>query len=257
MTADTTLLSLIEDAGLNAAAPPQQRWFDGWLLRLSPGKAKRARCVNALAEGRMPLAQRLRWTQTDFDAAGLPLIVRITPFTQPAGLDAQLSAMGLDRFDDTRVMVARSLPTVAVRWPAGSVAAVTGVAGFAQAVGELRGSPLAHRQAHAQRLELSPVAIKAWVVRDSGDGGVIACGQYTVEHDLVGLYDIFVAPAHRGQGLAGLLCSHLLQTAASEGARIGYLQVDAANKPARKVYQRLGFIDGYAYHYRAADPARA
>jgi RimJ/RimL family protein N-acetyltransferase len=49
----------------------------------------------------------------------------------------------------------------------------------------------------------------------------------------------------------------LLQTAASEGARVGYLQVDAANKPARTVYQRLGFIDGYAYHYRAADPALA
>jgi ribosomal protein S18 acetylase RimI-like enzyme len=54
-----------------------------------------------------------------------------------------------------------------------------------------------------------------------------------------------------------MLCNHLLQTAASQGARIGYLQVDAANKPARKVYHRLGFIDGYAYHYRAADPTLA
>ena len=31
---------------------------------------------------------------------------------------------------------------------------------------------------------------------------------------------------------------------------LGYLQVDAANVPARTVYQRLGFSDGYAYHYR-------
>ena len=30
------------------------------------------------------------------------------------------------------------------------------------------------------------------------------------------------------------------------------LQVDAANAPARAVYHRLGFADGYAYHYRAA-----
>jgi hypothetical protein len=44
-------LSRIEDAGLNASAPPQQRWLDGWLLRFSPGKANRARCINALAAG--------------------------------------------------------------------------------------------------------------------------------------------------------------------------------------------------------------
>ncbi len=49
MAAD--LLARIEDAGLNASAPPQQRVLDGWLLRFSPGKAKRARCVNAIGVG--------------------------------------------------------------------------------------------------------------------------------------------------------------------------------------------------------------
>ena len=44
-----TLLSWVEDAGINASAPPQQRWEDGWLLRFSPGKAKRARCIQAVA----------------------------------------------------------------------------------------------------------------------------------------------------------------------------------------------------------------
>ena len=54
---DPLLLSRIEDAGLNASAPPQQRWLDGWLVRLSPGKAKRARCIHAVAVGRRPLAR--------------------------------------------------------------------------------------------------------------------------------------------------------------------------------------------------------
>ena len=56
---DADLLSRIEDAGLNASAPPQQRWLDGWLVRVSPGKAKRARCINAVAEGRLPLDHKL------------------------------------------------------------------------------------------------------------------------------------------------------------------------------------------------------
>ena len=37
---EEALLSRIEDAGLNASAPPQQRWVDGWLLRYSVGPAK-------------------------------------------------------------------------------------------------------------------------------------------------------------------------------------------------------------------------
>ena len=102
---DPNLLSRVEDAGLNASAPPQQRWLDGWLVRFSPGKAKRARCINALALGRTPLADKLALCSTLFADAGLPLYVRVTPFSQPAGLDQQLAALGMPRIDDTRVML--------------------------------------------------------------------------------------------------------------------------------------------------------
>ena len=37
------LAARIEDASLAASQPAQQSFFDGWLLRYSPGKAKRAR----------------------------------------------------------------------------------------------------------------------------------------------------------------------------------------------------------------------
>src|SRR5687767_11147043 len=56
---DRKLLTRAEDAGLNASAPPQQLWLDGWLVRFSPGKAKRARCINALAGGRLSVGHKL------------------------------------------------------------------------------------------------------------------------------------------------------------------------------------------------------
>ena len=65
-----TLLSRIEDAGINASAPPQQRWADGWLLRFSPGEAKRARCIQAVADGRLPLDERLALCAAVFAEAG-------------------------------------------------------------------------------------------------------------------------------------------------------------------------------------------
>jgi len=250
-TFDPVLLSRIEDAGLNASAPPQQRWLDGWLVRFSPGKAKRARCVNAVAAGRLALDAKLTLAAAVFDDAQLPMVLRITPFSQPRDLDAQLKARGWRRIDDTRVMVCAALDAPAdAPLPAGLVWQALGHNAFAQAVGQLRGSPLSQSQAHAQRLELSPVPFTALAIRREADGALLACGQFAREADLVGLYDIFTAEPARGQGLARQLCVRLLAQARTEGARSAYLQVEADNLAARSVYERLGFADGYAYHYR-------
>jgi GNAT superfamily N-acetyltransferase len=245
------LLARIEQAGINAAAPPQQRWLDGWLLRLSPGKAKRARCINALAPGRRPLEDRLAQAQALYRAAGLPAIFRITPFTTPPTLDDWLARQGWRRFDDTRVMVCPTLPATAPLPPGDELVTVP-LAAFAEQVGTWRGSPPAQRAAHAERLQQAPSRPQAFMLQR--DGEAVALGQYVVEAGLVGLYDVYTAESARNRGCAGTLCRHLLARAAAQGARLGYLQVDAVNAPARAVYARLGFADAYGYGYRTDDP---
>jgi ribosomal protein S18 acetylase RimI-like enzyme len=250
---DSRLLSRVEDAGLNASAPPQQRWVDGWLVRFSAGKAKRARCVNAVADGRLPLAERLALCEQVFEQAKLPMMVRITPFTRPAELDDTLARMGLHRIDDTRVMVLDALAAlVPPKLPHGLSVHGIGLEPFAQRVGALRGSPIAQRQAHAERLLHAAVPFTAFELRAGGE--VLACGQYAIEADLVGLYDVFTNPSARGRGCARQLCQHMLVHARERGARHAYLQVEGDNHPARAVYHRLGFADGYAYHYRGSAP---
>jgi ribosomal protein S18 acetylase RimI-like enzyme len=246
------LLSLVEDAGLNASAPPQQRWLDGWMLRLSPGKAKRARCINALAPGRLPFSERLALARAAYREAGLPLIVRITPFSAPSSLERDLDSARFRTFDDTRVMVCMQLPTLPVdRLPLGGRLERVGHGAFAQAIGELRGSPLSQRSAHAERLAASPVPFHGFVVR--GEAGVLACAQFAVEGPLVGLYDVFTAPDARGQGMGTALCRSLLLRAAEAGAHVSYLQVEHDNAAARAIYHRLGFVDAYGYRYRTDD----
>jgi GNAT superfamily N-acetyltransferase len=251
---DEALLRRIEDAGLNASAPPQQRWLDGWLVRLSPGKAKRARCIQAVAPGMRSADDKLRECEALFRAAGLPMFVRITPYSEPSDLDALLAGRGFARIDDTRVMVRATLDGLpALGVPAGIDESIADADAYAQAIGRLRGSPAAQIEAHAQRLALSPVPYAGVLWRRAGE--VVACGQFAREGVLVGLYDVFTAPAARSAGLARMLCTRLLAMARGEGASAAYLQVDAGNTPARAVYLRLGFADGYAYHYRCADPA--
>lgn len=251
---EADLLSRVEDAGLNASAPSQQLWMDGWIVRTCPGKAKRARCINAVAPGRLPLAHKLARARALYDAAGLPLVVRITPFTQPPDLDERLAGQGWTLLDRTWVMVRNGLSDAAGEAgslaPAGTVWAQLDGADYAKAVGAMRGSPPEQSRAHADRLATSPVRYEGHALRRASDGALLCCGQFAREGEVVGLYDVFTHPAARGQGLAHRLCARLLARAAAQGAQVAYLQVDEGNGPARRVYQRLGFADRYAYHYR-------
>lgn len=255
------VLVRVEDAGLNASAPPQQRWMDGWLVRFSPGKAKRARCINAVAPGVRPLADKLAASTALYREAGLPCLFRITPFSQPADLDAQLARRGYEIEDDTRVMLCTALDAAIAHAAAAPPPAVDiawreiAPADYAAIVGAWRSTPADGVQAHVERLRTTPVPYRAWIGCCDATGELLAGGQTASEGGLVGLYDIFTAPAARGQGLATALCGALLSAARAEGAELAYLQVDAANGPARRIYQRLGFADGYAYHYRQAPPA--
>ena len=246
MTNDLALRA--ELAGLNASAPPQQTDIDGWLIRLSPGKAKRSRCINALREGALPLDELLARCQRAYDAAGLPLAVRVTPWSQPADLDARLAAKGWGAFDAADVMVLDALRPD----PAPAALQALDAPAYAGVVGALRGSPDTAIAAHAERIANAPVSYQGFALQDDA-GRLLACGQMVVEGELVGLYDIASALPRQGHGER--LCRALLARAHAQGARQAYLQVGTDNAVAQRLYARLGFRFAYRYHYRSPEKA--
>jgi ribosomal protein S18 acetylase RimI-like enzyme len=91
---------------------------------------------------------------------------------------------------------------------------------------------------------------QAAVLADLHSAEPLAAAQAIVEGPIVGLYDVHTATPHRGRGLATWLCEHMLSQGTRRGAEWAYLQVGADNHGARRLYQSLGFADGYRYHYR-------
>lgn len=235
-----------ELAGLDASAPPQQADIDGWLIRLSPGKAKRSRCINALRQGTLPLDDLLARCQQAYHAAGLPLAVRVTPWSQPADLDARLAAKGWGSFDAADVMVLDRLAPD----PAPAALRALDAPAYAALVGALRGSSSTAVAAHAERIANAPVTYQGFALNDGG-GALLACGQMVVDGDLVGLYDVFSAVPRQGHGER--LCRALLALAHAQGARQAYLQVGSDNDAAQRLYARLGFVFAYRYHYRSPE----
>ena len=230
--------SRIEDAGLNASAPPQQRWIDGWLVRFSPGKAKRARCVNAVAAGRLPLDEKLARCQRGLRRRrACRCIVRITPFSQPRGLDEQLAARGMERFDDTRVMVA-SLDAVAPAdaeraADAGDVAAaVDGDALRRSGRRAARLVALAQRRPTPSASRNRRCRIARSASRDARRR-VLACGQIAIEGDMVGLYDVFTAERRAARAWRARCARSCCSSRGATARASAYLQVEASNVPAR------------------------
>jgi ribosomal protein S18 acetylase RimI-like enzyme len=235
----------LEELGLNSSAPPGQLVYDGWLLRLLKGKAKRARSVNAVYPSKAELATKIAYCERLYRSAGIPAIFRITPFSEPASLDSELERRGYGRFDLTAVESAAIDPA---RLDVDGAEPMD-LPAWIEAVGGMRASPAEHRAAHLARLQGMPLTMRAVGMRDEA-GRVVATGLTIVEDDCAGLFDIITDESSRRRGHARAIVATLLRTASELGARHAYLQVNVENDPARRLYRQFGFEERYQYWYR-------
>ena len=242
----------LEELSLNSSAPPGQLLYDGWLLRLAPGKAKRARSVNAVYPSALAVAGKIEYCERIYGAARLPALFRITPFSHPPGLDGELERRGYGLFDMTSVEAAPIDP--ARLGGTGAPAPLMNLRAWVDAVGELRASPAEHRAGHLARLEGMPLAMRA--VALEREGRVVATGLTIVEDNCAGLFDIVTREDERRRGHARTVVASLLKAAHALGARHAYLQVDSANEPARRLYRDFGFEESYRYWYRGREGER-
>jgi GNAT superfamily N-acetyltransferase len=241
-------LARVEEIGLNALQTQRQLFYDGWLLRVSPGKAKRARSVNAHFGSSLPLARKIPYCERLYAERGLPALFRITPFQKPRELDAELAARGYVAFEDTLVQLLRlerppeALPVLDVNFVTSTPAA------FADAVGELQETTAEQRAAYLERLIQSPLTTRAVVA--VLDGRPVGTGTVMLEDGLAGVFTMGTVPAMRNRGVASGILASMLTWAWEHGATHAYLQVSADNRSAISVYRKFGFVDAYTYHYR-------
>ena len=247
----------LEEISQNASRPDRGLIIDGWSVGLSPGLAKRSRCVNPFYPSARGFEENLAVAKSAYAVAELPCLFRITPFVLDTALDDRLDTLGYVKFNPALVQAVK-LSEVRfdhLRETPGSIFQQTDLALAANWVGEMRGDDAREIAGLAERWRLSVAKVSADFVFDA-NGVRVARSVSITEEGHVGIFDVGTLAAHRNHGYAGALLAHQLKVAIASGATIAYLQV-AADNPARQTYERFGFRTVYDYWYRALpDDAR-
>ena len=250
-------LSRLEEISQNASRPDRGLMIDGWSVGLSPGLAKRSRCINPFYPSTRSFDENLAAAKNAYVAANLPCLFRITPFTFDRTLDDRLDNLGYIKFDPALV---QAVTLSDVRFDhlhdtSGSIFQQHDLALAANWIGEMRGDDAREIAGLAERWRLSVAYIRADFLCDS-HGERVARSVSIAEEGHIGIFDVGTLEEHRNRGYAGALLAHQLKIAAAAGATVAYLQVKADN-PARQTYERFGFRTVYDYWYRALpDDAR-
>lgn len=250
--ADLPTVRRFEAAGFRAW-PAASVHYDGtWVVRLTPAQgSKRLNSINPLdPDDLRDLPQRIEAAARRFEAAGRPLVFRLSPLAGER-LEAQLEAMGFRAIGQSLVMrldldstavddAMDQIPLKDFGRFAGAALATrggdpTGRTGLLEVIGAIRAEP----GLFVLERDEMPVATAVCV----HDG------------DLAGLFEVVTLAAERGQGYGRRLVLSALKWARLRGANTAWLQVEADNAGARRLYERMGFEEIYRYHYRIREAA--
>lgn len=219
-----------------------------WLWRYAQGYTKRSNCFQSLDPAdEADAARRIARLSALSGRHGIAPVFRVTPLAGEKVV-AALDAAGWSPFDESLVLAkdlseappeprgdVRSFPPSDPRWfraeaalsqyPAATVETLKTLIGLIAS--EARGFVAYAREGQPAAAALAVVA---------GDIGVYL--------------NVVTDRARRRQGHGEAVMQAALKWTRDRGARFAAIQVIAANEPAIRLYEKLGFLHQYGYHYR-------
>jgi N-acetylglutamate synthase len=228
----------------------------GWRLRFNHGVTRRASSVwPGPGDAAPPIDARIAAVERFYAERGGAASYQLTPAADPPDLDAALAARGYQVSNRVSVEVADTPRAAALAVPPGAVADCSDA--LSEEWFELSGrrGRFAGDAVPVYRALLGRLAGRAGFALVRAGGETAAVGLGVVSPPWAGVFSMLTLPAFRGKGLGGAVLGTLARWAVERGAARLYLQVDADNAPARRLYARAGFAPRYEYHYRS-QPSR-
>ena len=238
----------VEETCLNAWPALRQVLYGGWVLRFSGGLTRRANSANPLAAGGLDAHTLIASCEALYRYQRLPTIFRL-PSIIDSTIDARLAAHGYTS-EGLSLVLHGDLDTVpAARDPDVQLLERPTPQWFA-AMAQLQRHT--KKEASLYRQVVGCLAIPAAFAIRSDERGIAALAYGAIHDGRICYESVVTDPSRQRRGYARRVIGSLAAWAADQGARNACLEVEAANAPARALYEALGFEELYRYHYRRA-----
>jgi GNAT superfamily N-acetyltransferase len=243
---------LLDEIAANAWPALVVQHVDGWRLRVTPSvRARRSSSVLPLELGEsLSLDERLALVDAFYTRWGEPVRYQISPAARPSNLDALLEGLGyeLEAPVDVQtavldVIVARTGRKVPIH------VAASPDDRWLDTYATLfrRGDGVVIRQRVLDRI--GPPAAYALLELEDEPAAV---GMGVLERGWLGIFSMGTRDEFRRRGAATAIIHGLARWALDHGGERAYLQVEATNEAARRLYEGAGFQAAYSYHFRKA-----
>jgi len=241
---------LYEELSLNALPASQTQFYDGWVLRFTPGSGyNRANSVNMLYPSTLSLQEKITECENRYFKRGQPAVFKITDGSD-VEVEELLKRCDYDVVSPTYFMTADL--SGAQFTPNASCDCI-----FKDSIDEEWSDAYFSLSKFTDDNEISVTkqilnSIKVDVVCGKliKNGSILACGLCVIERGYAGLFNVVVDEQWRGNGYGKEICMSLLSTVKSQGVHTAYLQVLYENDAAAGLYAKLGFKTVYSYWYR-------
>jgi len=233
----------LEPVTARAWRAAEETSLGAWRLNASYGMSGRINACWPIGDPGRPVASAVAEVEAWYAARALPARFKIVDrLCEPADLSDRLAAAGYGPTKETLVMTGPvsvgADPRVRVQeepdeWFAGVFAGAST-------------DPLDARE-RLEALARTPAPRGFALAEVAGEPAAI--GACAIEAPWVGIFAMRTLSAFRRQGLARAVLDTLLARAGGLGAMSAWLQVEADNAAARRLYEAAGFNEAYRYRY--------
>lgn len=235
--------ALLEPVTARAWRASEEAGLGGWTVNASRGVSGRINACWPNGEPGRPVEAALRDVEAWYAARSLPARFKVVDaLCGPRDLPKHLAAAGYRPGKETLVMTGPL--------PLGGDPQVGVLADpderFADVFAGASSDPL-DAQERLEALARTPLP-RGFALAEA-DAAPAAIGAFAVEAPWVGIFAMRTLPAFRRRGLARTVLDSLLTRASALGARRAWLQVEAENAGARRLYEIAGFEEAYRYRY--------
>lgn len=250
--ADLHTISHLQDLADRAWPATLIEDLDGWELRWSRGSSNRTNSVKPRRHrGEVSLSNKLAAVEAFYRQRGLPSLYQISPVSEPRDLDSILENRGYLRYDDSLFQIASLADLRALTGMPMNARVVTSTAlskrwceqwvDFSQ-TGESSASDMLEILGH--------VAVPTVFVELEVGGKAVAVGRGVCEVPWLGIFNMATSVLVRGRGAGAAVLGAIGRWGDGLQATHSYLQVDADNEPALRLYHRASFTNHHPYWYR-------